>query len=134
MMLIYLSPALLLVMGSYLLILAPPQADEALVCYLLAVGLIVLNLALTYPCRYTLTTDSLNIRCGLVTKSIALDQICGVELSSSCRSAPALSLRRVRIRYNKGQTLVSPLEREPFILDLTEAIARLEASRQGAPS
>ena len=51
-----------------------------------------------------------------------------VALSSSWESAPALSLRRVRIQLDKGHRIVSPLDREQFIADLMDAAEQRKAS------
>lgn len=86
----------------------------------LAIGIssVVTVLALTVPCRYTLKDDHLFIRCGLITRRIPYVQIHKVELSSSPLSAPALSLRRVRIAYGRSFALVSPLQRDRFVDEL----------------
>lgn len=83
-----------------------------------------LMVALTVPCRYTLTTDDLQIRCGLMETIIPLAKITGAELSSSVLSAPALSLRRVKVFHADGYALISPRGREEFIADLLAAVER----------
>lgn len=82
------------------------------------------------PCIYTLTEDVLHIRCGIMTTIIPLGRIDRVEPSRSLWSGPALSLRRVRIDYGGGErALVSPRERETFIVELQAAVARCRQSR-----
>jgi hypothetical protein len=80
---------------------------------------IVVVLLLTTPCRYTLGADHLEIRCGLIRKRICYAEILRVELSSNLLSAPALSLRRVKISYVQGFQLVSPRCRARFIDELS---------------
>ena len=78
--------------------------------------------AFTVPCVYTLTDESLKIQCGVLEDDVPLARIRKVEKSSSALSAPALSLRRVRISLDDGYRLISPRDRDGFIADL---IARL---------
>ncbi len=119
----YASPVWLVGLGVYLATIA--RADEALTCFVTAIALTLLNLLLTYPCRYTLTADSLNIRCGLIRQSIPLTRIKSAEFSSSWLSAPALSLKRVRIQLDNGSRIVSPVDRQQFIDDLMNAVKQL---------
>jgi membrane protein YdbS with pleckstrin-like domain len=86
----------------------------------LAIGIasVITVLALTLPCRYTLKDDHLFIHCGMIKKRIRYAEIHRVESSSNPLSAPALSLRRVRIDHGRSFTLVSPLERGRFIEEL----------------
>lgn len=90
----------------------------------------LLIVALTVPCRYTLTDDSLEIRCGLIHSSISLAEITGAELSGNVLSAPALSLRRVKIDHAGGFALVSPRNREAFIAELLAAVKRRREEKQ----
>ena len=87
-----------------------------------AIGVLslVIVLTLTVPCRYTLKGDHLSIQCGVIRKRIPYAQIHGVEASSSPLSAPALSLRRVKILYGRSFQLVSPQERGRFIEELSK--------------
>ena len=78
--------------------------------------------AFTVPCVYTLTDESLKFQCGVLEDDVPLARIRKVEKSSSALSAPALSLRRVRISLDDGYRLISPRDRDGFIADL---IARL---------
>ena len=119
---LYAAPALLIALCFYFTRVA--RADEALTCLLVAAGLVLLNVVLTRPCRYTLTADTLHIRCGLIRESIPLDRITGAELSTSWRSGPALSLKRVRIDYDSRSRLISPRDRQQFISDLMRAVER----------
>jgi len=118
---IYFSPALLAILGVYLTTIA--RADDALTCFIMALAVTLVNFAVTRPCRYTLTADSLNVRCGLLSKTIALDVIRSAELSSSWQNGYALSLKRVCIKLDKGQCLVSPIDRDQFIAELMQAVA-----------
>lgn len=107
--------------GLYQLQHAPKPA-----AFLIVQGCFVgaLMAALAVPCRYTLDDDKLTIRCGLMTTEIPLETIETVEPSRSLWSAPALSLRRVKIVHGPDYALISPREREQFIGDLRAAVAR----------
>lgn len=76
------------------------------------------------PCRYTISPKGLKIRCGLAEEEIPLERITGVELSSCLLSAPALSLRRVKVQLQDGYRLISPQSREEFVAQLQELMAR----------
>jgi len=119
---LYLGPAILSFLGIYLAV--ENRADEALMCFAISVGLVFLNLLLTRPCRYTLTADTLNLRCGVYNETIPLTRVRSVEKSRSWLSGPAMSLSRVRIRLDKGYRLVSPSSREPFMEQLMAAVKR----------
>ena len=79
------------------------------------------------PCRYTLEDEHLLIRFGIFSQRIAYKDITGVALSASLRSAPALSLQRVRVSYGRSFQLVSPRDREWFIRALNEKVALAKA-------
>jgi len=82
-------------------------------------------LALTLPCSYSLEADHLFIRCGFIRRRIPYSQIHRIEPSSNPLSAPALSLRRVKIAYGRSFQLVSPRERERFIEELGQRVGAL---------
>lgn len=130
MILIYSPPIIMLLIGIYCAF--TQLADEGIIFLSMGLATTLLNLLVTYPCRYTLTPDSLNIRCGFIHQSIPLESIIGAELSSSWQSGPALSLRRVRVRFDKGQRLVSPVNREQFIADLLAAVESIRRTRAHA--
>jgi hypothetical protein len=93
-------------------------------------GLIVggMNAALSIPCVYTLTDESLKIKSGMLEDEVPLRKIRGAEKSSSMWSAPALSLRRIKITLEDGSRSISPKDRDGFIIDLE---ARLANAKKG---
>lgn len=124
----YASPAVLLVFAAIGWL--NQQPDVTGTCLILSVALTCLNLIITTPCRYILTSDSLNIRCGLLFRTVPLSQIQKVELSSSWESAPALSLRRVKITLDRGYRIISPLDRDAFMKDLMDAALQHRSENQ----
>lgn len=92
-------------------------------------GLTVAGLiaALSIPCVYTLTEDSLKIKSGMLEDEIPLRKIRGAEKSGSTWSAPALSLQRVKITLEEGSCVISPKDRDRFIADLA---VRLEKRKK----
>lgn len=94
----------------------------------LVVGLMIATLA--YPCAYTLTEDALHIRSGWIKESVDLRRILKAEKSSSPWSAPALSLRRVKLTLHGGTFLISPKNRDAFLADLQARLARLPRGEQ----
>ena len=88
----------------------------------------LLFIAVAVPCTYTLARDHLLIRSGLIRQKIAYKDITAVEPSASPLSAPALSLKRVKVSYGRTFQLVSPRERDLFIQSLRERVSSVHAS------
>jgi len=80
--------------------------------------------ACTIPCVYTLTDECLKIKCGVMEDEIPLKKIRKAEKSGSVWSAPALSLRRVKITLEEGCRVISPKDRDEFIAELTALLSR----------
>ena len=120
--------AILLMMGPVIcvaltgVLLQQGRQSDAMYCLLAGVGTLLVTGIFTIPCRYTILTDSLSIRCGLLFMRIPLDQIKAIELSGSWISGPALSLKRVKISTASRFYLVSPVDRERFIEELSRAV------------
>lgn len=87
----------------------------------LFVALLIFAFAL--PCEYTLDETTLTIRCGLLREEIPLNRIRHVEFSSLRWSAPALSLKRVKLTLDDGTRLISPKDREGFMHALQVKLA-----------
>lgn len=91
----------------------------ATVIYLLTTALIGV---LSFPLYYEVSEGLLLIRSGIIRRRIPLDSIQSAAPSRSLRGAPALSLDRVKIHYQKGKMkclcLVSPKNKEEFLNDL----------------
>jgi membrane protein YdbS with pleckstrin-like domain len=104
------------------LMLQRGENQQALITLLAGAGTLLVTGMFSVPCRYTITDDSLNIRCGILFNRVPLDKIKAVEKSSSWLSGPALSLRRVRVSTASRFFLVSPRHREQFIEELEQAI------------
>ncbi len=79
----------------------------------------VLALWVLLVTRYTLDGATLTVRSGPFSWVIALKDIRAVGRTDDRRSAPALSLRRLRIEYGAGRAImVSPREEAQFLADL----------------
>lgn len=95
-----------------------PFAWAAVVIVLLALGLPFWMMVAT---NYEVADGSLRIQSGPFRWMLPLDSITRVESSNSLRSAPALSIDRLRISYDKDRSiLVSPRDKAGFL----EAIGR----------
>ena len=121
------GPVFVVALGAYALLQG--QAQEALLCAVIAAGTVLLNSVFTIPCRYTLTTDTLHLRCGMITETIPLDRVCSVRLSRSWRSGLSLSLKRVCVQLDHGARYISPRDREQFMTDLMEAVAAVKGEK-----
>ena len=62
--------------------------------------------------------DHLLIQSGILKKRIKYEDILSFEKSFNLLAAPAFSLKRVKIKLRKGFDLVSPKDRDDFILEL----------------
>ena len=101
----------LVVMGAGVFALSKSIAGGTIVVFTgLVVGGVIA--ALSVPCVYTLTDESLKIKCGLWEEDVPLWRIRGAEKSRSAWSAPALSLRRVKIILEKA-VRIGLFHREP---------------------
>lgn len=93
---------------------------------LMALGVLAATLLFSglvgYPCEYTLAESQLVIRSGLFRQRIPYRDITAIEPSRSPWAAPALSLRRVKVRFSGRFQLVSPRERQRFIEDLQRRV------------
>ena len=97
-------------------------ADVVLALASVMVTLLVCGVLLV-PCRYTLESDHLLIRCGLIRQRIPYRDITAITPSRSLWSAPALSLQRVKLSYGRTSSqLVSPRERAVFIQALQHRV------------
>jgi len=103
-----------------------------LLSFAAAVFVVGLFLAVAVPCKYTLEADHLLIQSGFMKQRIAYRDIKKVEPSSSPLAAPALSLKRVKISYNRTFQLVSPRERELFIQLLQERTTHASKAEHGS--
>ena len=100
------------------------RADEAGTMILMAAAIAAVTGVFTIPCRYTLLDDALSIRCGLICYQVAYADITEAIPSSTWISGPAMSLKRVIVRTAKRDHILSPEERERFIEELMDRVAR----------
>ncbi|MFG0290929.1 MAG: PH domain-containing protein [Rhodopirellula sp. JB044] len=107
--------------AAYLIALDRP--GDASVMFLTAAGILVVTAIFTVPCRYTLLTDTLSIRCGVVCYQVPYETIREVRKSATLRSGPALSLRRVVVKTDRREHILSPVDRDRFIEQLNARIA-----------
>ena len=90
-------------------------------------GLVVCALMLAFSLwllastRYTIDQDSLHVRSGPVSCTIALKDIRKISPTRTVSSAPALSMDRLQITYGNWQDcVVSPKDKEGFLRSLRE--------------
>lgn len=83
-------------------------------------------IALFLPCYYTFQEDHLLVRSGILKKKIEYKGIREIEPSSCPLSAPALSLKRIRIESDAGSVLISPVNRDEFITALKKRSIKAE--------
>ena len=88
--------------------------------YCLLLGLVVL------PIVYVVGDHGLTIRAGLIRLRIPWDRLVEIAPSSSPMSSPAMSLKRLDVRYTKLEgtpkhVLISPLDRPAFLKDCAAA-------------
>ena len=114
------TPVLAAGLGVYMLFDGNP--GDAMIFFIAAIATLLFTSAFIAPCRYTILDDALSVRCGIICYQVPLDEIDTIEPSSTWRSGPALSMRRVLITTSKRYVVISPRERDEFIADLCDAI------------
>lgn len=119
-------PLFILGLGCYLAFVTAWWAGLLVVVFGVMVAGIMACLSL--PCRYTLTDRQLVIQCGWDEDHIDLTRIKDAFPSYNPLSAPALSLRRVKIILDNNSLLISPVDRERFLQELK---ARVGAVKEG---
>jgi uncharacterized membrane protein len=119
------APLLVVAAGVFTLTSSLGAGIVTIITGLIVGGMIA---ALSLPCVYTLTDESLTIKSGMLEDEVPLRTIRRAEKSSNLWSAPALSLRRVKITLDDGSRFISPKDRDGFITDLE---ARLANAKQG---
>ncbi len=86
--------------------------------------------ALAFPVLYEITSSYLKIKSGLITTGIPLPSIVEAYPTRNPLSAPAWSLDRLHVSYQKKgkktYALISPQEKEAFLRDLVRKAPHLE--------
>ncbi len=86
---------------------------------LIVAAALVLTLWVVFGTRYIVENDRLLIRSGPFKWTIALADIRAIKSTNNPVASPALSLKRLRIDYGKGQVvLISPRNRDAFVREL----------------
>lgn len=89
-------------------------------------------LSIGVPIRYEITDTALIVRFGFLRRAIPLTRIDGAEPSNSPVSAPAWSLRRLRIDYRnengrRAHVHISPKGRRDFLQHLWLACPQIDS-------
>lgn len=81
---------------------------------------VALMLDMLFHTDYTIKDDNLYIRCGvLFHMTLPIDRITEITHKSTILSSPALSAKRIGIRYGRNNWVyISPQNQEAFISDL----------------
>ncbi|WP_246112857.1 PH domain-containing protein [Allorhodopirellula solitaria] len=115
------SPIVIATAIGIILILNGRAADASSM-FLTAAAVLIATGVFVVPCRYTFLQDALSIRCGVICYQVPYHEILSVQRTSTLRSGPALSLRRVAIETDSREHVVSPVLREKFIEQLRARI------------
>ena len=105
---------------------------EDLTLVLIFAGINILLVWMFAITNYTIEGDVLVIRCGFFAKQkIAISDITSIEKTNNPLSAPALSLKRLEIKYGKNYdyALISPVRREEFVAALCEINTEIRVGR-----
>lgn len=89
--------------------------SEGLVVLAVVVIAVLIPLWLVVSTHYTVQGDELRVRSGPFSRTISISGIRSVDRSRSILSAPALSMRRLKIAHGGGQVVVSPADRDGFL-------------------
>jgi hypothetical protein len=97
--------------------------------------MLVVAFTLMWPLYYEITDAELIVRSGWVRWRIPLESILRVRPSNAAWSSPALSLDRLEVLYEKKgvwkKILVSPKDKENFLLDLRAHVPQLQPASDG---
>ena len=94
------------------------KAFSALIIDMLIIAVFIHLFATTY---YTITGNTLKVRCSFMVINIDIATITKIENTNSVLSAPALSMDRIEVFYNKYDSMViSPGDKAGFITRLKE--------------
>ena len=128
------GPGLLVVPGVALVVWRGGQLTLGTGIMLGVTGLLVLGMPIWIflGTSYEITDDTLRVRSGPLKQQAPLKDITHVTTTRTWESAPALSLRRIRITFTGGRTvIVSPADDRGFLSTL--AHAGVEAARGVSP-
>ncbi len=81
-------------------------------------------------CKYILFDDRLEVACLFIKQIFPYSKITKIQASQNFLSAPAFSLKRIRIDLDDGRfTLISPPNRENFIAELQDLINKVRPAK-----
>ena len=124
-----------LILGSSLLLILVPvwewMYNNSSIKRILFISLFtmpgaILLLLIFFNVKYSLSDDELFVKNGFSTQSIPLKDIIYIIPTNSMLSAPALSLDRIEIRYEGGNIVISPKDKEGFYRAIQERVPALE--------
>ncbi|MEZ2692696.1 PH domain-containing protein [Psychrobacter faecalis] len=124
-----------LILGSSLLLVLVPvwewmynnsSIKRIIFISLFTIPTALLLLVLFFNIKYTLTADTLLVKNGFSTQRISLKDITHITPTSSTLSAPALSLDRIKIRYEGGSIVISPKDKDRFYRAIQERVPELK--------
>lgn len=94
---------------------------------LLMLAIILLFSSFWFNTRYLLEEAHLKISYGPITKRILISEITAIRKTKNPFTAPALSMQRIEITYDKYHTVqISPKETQRFIMELTNKNSEIQ--------
>ncbi|WP_226537253.1 PH domain-containing protein [Fictibacillus halophilus] len=96
------------------------EIGESIFAILLNLVIILFICWLWFSTYYVLDDKELVIRCGPINKRIPYREITSAHKTWNPLSSPALSLKRIHIKYQFGIALISPKDRDKFLRQLKE--------------
>ena len=102
--------------------------DGEMFGYLALIGIIFVILFLSKTTRYIISEDKLIVKSTwIVNDNIEIDSIRKIEKSNTILSAPALSLDRLVVKYNKfDEIYISPKDKLLFVNELIKINPNIE--------
>ena len=102
--------------------------DGEMFGYLALIGIIFVILFVSKTTRYIISEDKLNIKSmWIVNDKIEINSIRKLKKSKSILSAPALSLDRLVIKYNKfDEIYISPKDKQLFVNEVIKINPNIE--------
>ncbi|MEI7884143.1 MAG: PH domain-containing protein [Clostridia bacterium] len=117
---------IVILLGSVVIM---PQ-EAMLLSFLLIIPVIAFLLWIVFGTYYELREDYLYCKSGPFREKIYYDKIQTIKLSNNLFSSMALSSKRIEIRqvgkgYFAGTTMISPINREMFLVELQARCKKL---------
>ncbi len=109
-----------IIIGVFYLTIMPvvehPKLHDIVILLVLWIPILVFLLIVMLGMRYIIKSKELIIKIGpIIERKIPIQDILSLHRSYNLISSPASSLKRLKVKYKKGEVLISPTNEKEFI-------------------